>query len=281
MWAELQSRVEAPDLGSNVEPPSSDGHPILSPAALAPAEGELSPRLLGDTLDAFHQSSTSGEIWLRRDDGRRAILLVGGVIVGARSNLLPEMLSTIAKRRSLVDPSVLAEAENRVATKRARNLAAGLLECGVGRTVLSRLLDEQTRRIVLGAFTWQDGTCRLSFTGHGKREVLQVRFSVADALVRSIVLTESLTSLQTAAPDDVRFAPNPNATYGLHQLTLSPEEAKLVVAIDGTKTIGDLIALHPHLDERLIRGLAAGLFRIGVLRFEGRGVAKARNISFF
>lgn len=281
MWLDLQSRVKAPNLDSNVEPPSSDGHPVLDPGKLAPAEGELSPRLLGDTLDAFHQSSTSGEIWLRRGDGRRAILLVRGIIVGARSNLSPELLPTIARRRKLIHDTTLISAEKRVAAKQSRNLVTALLEANVPEQTLRRLLDEQTRRIVLGAFTWQDGSCRLSFTGHGKREALQVRFSVADALVRSIVLTESMEALRAAAPDDVRFAPNPGATYGLHQLTLSPDEAKLIIGIDGTKTIGDIFALHPDLEERLVRGLAAGLFRIGVLRFDGRGIAKARNISFF
>ncbi len=281
MWADLQSRAEAPDLASNVEPPSTDGHPVLDPAKLAPAEGELSPRLLGDTLDAFHQSSTSGEIWLRRGQGRRAILLVRGIIVGARSNLAPELLSMIARRRNLIPDDVLRAAEKKVAARQSRNLVTALTESGVTNQTLSRLLDEQTRRIVLGAFTWQDGSCRLSFIGHGKREALQVRFSVGDALVRSIVLTESMEALRTAAPDDVRFAPNPSGTYGLQQLTLSPDEAKLIIAIDGTKTVGDLCALHPHLEERLIRGLAAGLFRIGVLRFEGKGVSKPRNISFF
>lgn len=51
--------------------------------------------------------------------------------------------------------------------------------------------------------------------------------------------------------------------------------------MDGTKTIGDLLALHDQMPERAIRGLAAGLFCLHLTCFQGRGPAKARNISFF
>jgi hypothetical protein len=51
--------------------------------------------------------------------------------------------------------------------------------------------------------------------------------------------------------------------------------------MDGTKTLGDLSTLYPDVPEQAARGLAAGLYRLGILRVMGRGPAEARRISFF
>src|SRR5690606_35031158 len=67
--------------------------------------------------------------------------------------------------------------------------------------LLRRLLGEQTRRVVLGAFTWRDGTYRVTLTGHAKREKRRVSLSVADAILRGALLTETIEALREAAPD--------------------------------------------------------------------------------
>ena len=38
-------------------------------------------------LDAFHQSQTTGELWLQNGKARRVLFLRRGVIAGARSNV--------------------------------------------------------------------------------------------------------------------------------------------------------------------------------------------------
>lgn len=224
------------------EPPSAP-EPRSPKEPLGERRGRLTPRALSDLLDAFHQSQTTGEIWLSRGQAQRVILLLRGAIVAARTNVDGERL--------------------------------------VEEALLRRLLGEQTRRVVLGAFTWRDGTYRVTLTGHAKREKRRVSLSVADAILRGALLTETIEALREAAPDDVRFAPNPDAPYGLEQLTLSPDEARIVVALDGTKTMGDIATLYPELNERTRRGIAAGLLRLELLRFAGKGHAEPRHISFF
>ena len=52
--------------------------------------------------------------------------------------------------------------------------------------------------------------------------------------------------------------------------------------MDGTKTIKVLVTLFsPGISERTIRGLAAGLLCLNLVRFAGWGPAEARRISFF
>jgi len=51
--------------------------------------------------------------------------------------------------------------------------------------------------------------------------------------------------------------------------------------MDGTKTISDLATLFDKVPERMLRGLAAGLLCIGLVRFSGWGESSARRISFF
>ena len=51
------------------------------------------------------------------------------------------------------------------------------------------------------------------------------------------------------------------------------ESSELIEGVDST--------LYDNIPERVLRGLPAGLFRIGLLRFAGFGPAEARRISFF
>jgi|GEM_PF-1238363 len=270
---------ETTDISTPVgKPLTSSG---LSQEALGKGARPLTSQLLAETLDALHQSETTSEVLLKHDKARRVLLLMRGVIVGVRSNLRPEELPFIAKKRKLVDDDQLREAMQMHRAKQAKTLVHALQQVGVEESALRALLDEQVRRVVLGAFAWQTGTMEVSFRGLAKREALQSQMSVADAVVRSIVLTEPIDELRKAAPDDARFAPNPDSSYGLHDVTLTADEARLVVAMDGTKTLQDLATLYDDIPERVLRGLAAGLFRVGLLRFAGFGPAEARRISFF
>lgn len=252
---------------------------------LAERRGRLTPRVLGDLLDAFHQSQTTGEVWLARGPAQRVILLVRGVIVGARTNVAGERLVHLLERHGGPWPGrveALKSSQPDATLDDDTVFKAAALESRLlDEALLLRLLGEQTRRIVLGAFTWREGVYKVTLHGHGKREKRRVVLSVADAILRGALLTESIEALREAAPDDVRFGPNPDAPYGLEQLTLSPDEARVVVALDGTKTMNDIATLYPEVSERTRRGLAAGLLRLELLRFAGKGHAEARRISFF
>ncbi len=291
--AELWKRVKARRSSASTRP--SDPDP----------EGLLSPRALADLLDAFHQSLTTGELWLDHDapnsaGGKRVLLLKRGVLAGARSNLVGEDLLSQLKKKKVLDDDDAAEVETLVKTGTFKTAADAVVGLDlVDAKALVPHVEEQVRRVAIGAFGWSHGRYRLTLEGRAAKEPVPAQVFVGDAIVHAMLLTETDDALAAAAPDDARFAPSTDGAYGLEHLMLSPQEARIVIAMDGTKTIADLVTLFappppaPQAPRdplataqranitRLVRGLAAGLFCLHLLRFVGHGPASARKISFF
>lgn len=293
----------APALGAAAaEQPGIDGRRSFSPGALADlwarvkqrraaaepptpeprGEIPLTPRAYADMLDAFAQSQTTGELWVTSGRARRVLLLRRGVVVGARSNLESEDLSTLAHKKGLIALDAITLVRDDVLAGRRRTVAEAILARGLlAEGDLRRLVEEHARRIAIASFTWPAGSLRVTLEGRATREVVPVRVTVADVILRGILLTESDDALVAAAPDDARFSPTGDASYGLQELPLTAEEARVVVAMDGTKTIGDLVTLFEGIAPRTIRGLAAALLCLDLVRFVGWGHASARRISYF
>ncbi len=253
-------------------------------APMPEARGELplTPRSYADMLDAFAQSQTTGELWVTNGRARRVLLLRRGSVVGARSNLESEDLSTLAHKRGLLAAADIDEVRSDVLAGRRKSVAEAILARGLlAEPDLRRLVEEHARRIAIASFAWPSGTMRVTLEGRATREVVPVQVTVADVILRGILLTESDAALLAAAPDDARFSPSGDAGYGLQDLPLSAEEARVVVAMDGTKTVGDLITLFDAVPERTVRGLAAALLCLDLVRFVGWGHASARRISYF
>ena len=264
LWRAVKARRNTPT------PPPTD------------SEGNLSPRILGDLLDAFHQSQTTGELWIERGPARRVLLLRRGVVVGARSNIAGEDLLSIMKKRRALDDEAAARVIEAITAGEHRTVAEASLFLGfVPERSLRALAEEHVRRVAIGAFAWQTGRYRFTLEGRASHEPFPVQVQVGDIVVHAIVLTESDEGLRAAAPDDARFSPVSNSPYGLEHLGLSAQEARIVVAMDGTKTMRDLLMVFEPVPERTVRGLAAGLLCLDLVRYAGRGPASARKISFF
>jgi CheY-like chemotaxis protein len=272
LWQRVKSRQVAA---------SGTGPAATSTTQPAP-EGTLTPRALADVLDAFHQSLTTGELWLESGEGRRVLLLKRGVLVGARSNLQGEDVLSLMVKRGAIDDDAAANVAALVKSGAFKTAADAVIALDlVPEKVLEGLVEEHVRRVAIGAFSWSSGSYRLTLEGRAAKEPVPAQVFVGDAIVHAMVLTESDASLEQAAPDDARFAPDQDGAYGLEHLKLSPQEARVVIAMDGTKTVSDLIALCKPLPPRVVRGLAAGLFCLHLTRFVGHGPAAARKISFF
>ncbi len=253
-------------------------------------EGAHTPRGFIDQLDAFHQSQTSGELWLEHTpDGadasvvyKRVLLFRRGVIVGARSSVPGEDLLSRLVRVGAVDVDDAAEVRRLVKSGAEKTVADAVLHLELlPQSVLEGFVSEYVRTLVIACCAWPHGRTRITLEGRGAAEAVPARVFVGDAVVHAILTSESDESLAHAAPDDARFAPDTDSAYGLEHLRLSPEEARVVIAMDGTKTIADLITLFSPLPARLVRGLAAGLYCLHLTRFAGRGAASARKIAFF
>ncbi|MCC7071978.1 MAG: hypothetical protein IT383_11685 [Deltaproteobacteria bacterium] len=253
-------------------------------APMPEARGELplTPRSYADMLDAFAQSQTTGELWVSNGRARRVLLMRRGSVVGARSNLDSEDLSTLAHKRGLISADDIGEVRSDVLSGRRKTVAEAILARGLlAEPDLRALVEEHARRIAIASFAWPTGTMRVTLEGRATREVVPVQVTVPDIILRGVLLTESDAALLAAAPDDARFSPSGDAGYGLQDLPLSAEEARVVVAMDGTKTVGDLLTLFDTVPARTIRGLTAALLCLDLVRFVGWGHASARRISYF
>lgn len=274
--AELWTRVKARRTAAATKGATT------STSAGPDSEGSLTPRALADLLDAFHQSLTTGELWLESGAARRVLLLKRGVLTGARSNLVGEDLLSLSARRGALAVDDVKNVDQLVKSGAFKSAADAIIALDLlPERTLENLVEEHVRRVAIGAFGFREGRYRVTLEGRAAKEPVPAQVFVGDAIVHAMLLTESDASLEKAAPDDARFAPATDGAYGLEHLKLSPQEARVVIAMDGTKTIGDLIALCRPLPARVVRGLAAGLFCLHLTRFVGHGPAAARKISFF
>jgi CheY-like chemotaxis protein len=248
-----------------------------APPAAPTGEGALTPRVLTELLDAFHQSRTSGTLRLVRGEESRALRFAEGRLVAARSTRRSESFSRVAM--NIVGPDVAKKIAAGVIAKRGSGPAVARA-LGVDTDDIREIVLEQLRQISVGAFAWADGTWRV-VPGGAAASPKAVSLGIGDIILRGILSSETDEALRQAAPDDARFAPNADSAYRLEELTLSGLEARIVMAVDGTKTVADIHTLFAATEERLRRGVIAGLFRLGVLRFAGWGPAKPREISFF
>ena len=274
------SPVDLMDLRHRVKERRSGGMPPLRPAPM----GELTPRLLADLLDALHHTQFSGELNLTDGSGleRRVLLLERGLIVGARSTIEGEDLISLLLRRKAIAADDADDVTFMLSHKQFRTVTEAVLASEyVPEVLLGNVLGEHVRLVAIGAFSWPVGRYQLTLDDTGDREALRSAVHVSDIIVQVVIVTEDDDGLRRAAPDDARFATVGDAVYGLEHLKLSPAEARVVMSMDGTKTILDLITLHAPVSERVVRGLAAGLFCLNLTRFLGRGPAAARRISFF
>ncbi len=274
------SPVDLMDLRHRVKERRTGGMPPLRPSPM----GAVTPRLLADLLDALHHNQFSGGLHLTDGSGveRRVLLLERGVIVGARSTIEGEDLISLLLRRKAIAADDADDVSFMLSHKQFRTVTEAVLASEyVPEGLLVSVLGEHVRLVAIGAFSWRVGRYQLIPEQAGDHEAVRSEVHVGAIIVQAIILTEDDDGLRRVAPDDARFATVGDAVYGLEHLKLSPAEARVVMSMDGTKTILDLITLHAPISERVVRGLAAGLFCLNLTRFLGRGPAAARRISFF
>lgn len=241
-------------------------------------QGDLARTPLSNLLDAFFSAQQSGSINLTRGQARRRIQLRRGWVAAADSNLAPDQLEHHLCSTGQFSKDQVDQILQDTGLPRTR-LAAALLQSGtLDRDALKAALVDLRWQVLSKTFAWTDGSYQLAF-GNVPAVPLPALFP-GNVILRGIMASFSLVQLRSKVPQHARYAPRTDGIYPLSSMTLDEDEARVVVAADGTKTVQDLLALS-DMDEQRVLGVLFGLERLRLLRALPGGPERSASISFF
>ncbi|MEW5849726.1 MAG: response regulator [Myxococcota bacterium] len=248
--------------------------PTSSPADT----GKLGEAGLAGLLDAFYSTSESGQITLRRAEATRILALDKGAVVAARSNVAGEQVSSLLVEKGVMDePTVQAELRavgGKVGELMDRLVKAEKLTPKQAQTLMA----EHRDRVVRAAFRWHDATYQIQFGPVPRSSVPPA--PIGDVILRGILGAYGVDALRERAPRERTFTPSTEGHYGLERLSLNLEEARVVIACDGTKTVADLLAIS-DLPEEHVLGLIEGLRVLKLVKLLPLKPASSRKVTFF
>jgi hypothetical protein len=102
---------------------------------------------------------------------------------------------------------------------------------------------QQVKAICYSLFAWEEGYYRLHFTGRAAREKTKVDIRPAHLIARGVKRLYRPERLARLLPDGDRLMPTQQPAFALHEVDLETWEAHLLPRVDGTRTVGELVAL--------------------------------------
>jgi hypothetical protein len=260
-------------------PPIAAGPPAPAPGgrtAAPPRRGDLGQADVPRLLTALHLSQATGALTLQRGPIKKILLVEKGAPIYAASNVAGERLGAICVRRGVVG------AEELLALRRADAASkTSALLLAAGKLTPARraeLTAAQVRAIAWSTFEWRDGQYDFQLA-RPPPGLLHLGLSMADLLVEGMVRASTLPRLQADLPLAIHLAPSPAPGFQLYALGLRPGEAHLLSLCDGTKSVGDLVAL-ARLPEREALAFLQACRVMRVLDEVERVLAGTRRMGF-
>lgn len=249
------------------------------PQAVPPAtQGSLVTTPLHGLLDAFFAAQESGTITLSRGAARRRVQVNRGWVAGVQSNVLAEQLGSVLAAQGLLDRALLEDALRGVEGRHDRLGAALLADELLSREQLRALLEAQRARIMKACMGLRDGDYTLSF-GPPRRSALE-RLFPGNVILRGASAGLTLLDLRGRVPAATHHAPRTDGLYPLSSLAITADEARLVIACDGTKSVEDLLTLS-DLEEAHVLGFLLGLEALKLVRPVRVAARRSRAITYF
>jgi CheY-like chemotaxis protein len=276
---EMALRAEAPPLASLSGPlpqpprtPAVKGVPLGEPAR----RGDLALVSVPRLLVALHVAQATGAATLHRGPVKKILVVEKGVPIYAASNIAAERFGAVCVRRGVVSAEELATWQQAEPSARTAQLieARGRLT-GARRTELTVA---QVKAIAWSTFEWREGHYDVQL-GRPPAGILQLGLSMADLVLEGMVRASTLTRLQAEMPVDLYLAPSHDPGFELYALGLRPAEAHLLSLCDGTKAVGDLVAL-ARLPEREAMAFLQALRIMRVLDDVSSVLAGTKRIGF-
>ncbi len=262
--------VHAGAVGAPAKPAPRPGPPPAAAAVrqrashdLARTEGRLEENL-PDLLTAFYLAQQTGELTLQKGKVRKSIYFEKGRPCFAISNLVTDRFGPFLVRVGKLTAAQL-ELCQAAADKTGRRTGDVLVEMGLLKeTEKLYYVAQQVKAVVYSVFAWEEGEYRIHFDDRAGKEAIKIDLHPASLITRGVKkLYKPERLFRLLSPDD-RLAPSQQPAYGLHEVELEPWEAEILPAVDGTRSVSDIVQL-ARRPEHVVYGFLIGLVALKIL----------------
>jgi DNA-binding response OmpR family regulator len=247
-------------------------------AATWALSGDLGTTSVPRLLTAYYEARHSGRLVLRQNALTKVVYFAEGKPVYAASNLVQERFGKFCVRQGLIPEEKLEAVMNLVRDQRLKTGEAmvqlGLLSPEQRLTALER----QVKEILWSTFSWTEGKYTFSARAPANDEMLRLAVFPGTLVLDGVFEVETLLTLRRKMALDRKLFPVADPPYGLHQFSLSGPQATLLAYADGTKTVGDLLAVSELTEREALASLLA--FELLGLIEERSREDTSRRISF-
>jgi CheY-like chemotaxis protein len=267
--------------------PEGLARPLPDQAAARPARalprpllpgGDLAGAPLPRLLAVLCAGEATGALLLQRGTSKKLVLLEGGQVSFATSNLPAERFGPRCVREGIVDAAGMAAILVGLGpgeTTASALMARGLLGAGQRARIVARQVEE----IVCSAFAWREGSYRIALGPQQPRELVPLALFPGDLILAGVLRAAELPRLRRELPAESILARAPHPALDRGRLALAPAQAEMLACADGTKTVGDLAALS-GLGEREALAFLQACRHMGVLDEADRALSSTRRIGF-
>lgn len=231
--------------------PSTARRPPPGMPAPAGPTRKTDPRSrLGDLQDnfpslitAFYQSKETGELGVQRGKVKKVVYFEKGQPVFALSNLVTDRFGQFLVRVGKIKQDQLTDA---AAVAKASNRRTGdvLIERGLLKdTERLYYVGQQVKSIIYSIFSWEEGSYQMTFKEKAVAESIKLDVHPANLIMRGVKKLYKPERLKRILRPEVRLIPSLQPAYQLSEVELEKWEGELLPKVDGTRTVGELLAL--------------------------------------
>jgi hypothetical protein len=199
----------------------------------------LAERDFADVVHELGDKRSTGLLRLERPGDRITITVDGGRLVFASSSNQDHRLGPMLLRGGAITLRQMEDASRSVAP--GKRFGSILVERGyLDPKELVRGVVDQTRAIILHAFQWTAGTCRLE-AGAQPAEAITLEISTPQLVLEGIGQIEAWSRIERGSGGlDGRYAPAPGGEAVFNELTLGVDEGALYRSIRGPRDVESL-----------------------------------------
>jgi len=233
--------------------------------------GILNPPLVGDfrtypfpfLLGRIFREHLDGYLRVKQGELKKEIAFKKGNPVEVRSNILNETLGRFLRRIGKITPEIYDESFQRVGTEHKKH-GEILIEMGVlSPHELNQLLQQQTLERIMDIFSWNEGTYRFYPNSEVKEPDAVLEFGIPVIMFRGISASFPVERVIAflGSHREQALIPSPTPFSRVEEMKLKPAELRFLKAIDGKKTIGNLLNQYGEDIARLLYALIVlGIF---------------------